>query len=287
MARKRNFYKLNKSNDINTAIIQGISVSIVFVIIVALIIVAMFMFNTKGEFVKALNGEIELSLSFYVGAVTVIFVSSILFTPFSFGISNFFINSKAGTAHFSQIFYLFKTPRLLFKAIFMNILKKLIINLYRIIVLIIAVLAECGVFVISIAISGENIFDYEHNFLESVSQFITHDTFFIVLTIIEWCIVLAIFVIIKMRFILCKYALLRFPTLKIIETIRVCEFSIRGRIFKTILFYIKYISIYIFTFLTMGLAKAIIHNKSRDSFSTYAVRVVETGIEAYYAHRSY
>ena len=169
----------------------------------------------------------------------------------------------------------------------MNILKKLIINLYRIIVLIIAVLAECGVFVISIAISGENIFDYEHNFLESVSQFITHDTFFIVLTIIEWCIVLAIFVIIKMRFILCKYALLRFPTLKIIETIRVGEFSIRGRIFKTILFYIKYISIYIFTFLTMGLAKS--HNpqqKPRQLFNL-CCKGCRDGIEAYYAHRSY
>ena len=247
MAHKRHLYKSNKSNDINTAIIQGISVSIVFVIIVALIIVAMFMFNTKGEFVKALNGEIELSLSFYIGAITVIFVSSILFTPFSFGISNFFINSKSGTAHFSQIFYLFKMPRLLFKAIFMNSLKKLIINLYRIIVFIIAVLAECGVFVISIAISGENIFDYEHNFLESVSQFITHDTFFIALTIIEWCIVLAVFIVLKMRFILCKYALIRFPALTIIETIRVGEFSIRGRIFKTMLFYIKYVSIYIFT----------------------------------------
>ena len=287
MAHKKHIYKLNKSNDINTAIIQGISVSIVFVIIVALIIVAMFMFNTKGEFVKALNGEIKLSLSFYIGAITVIFVSSILFTPFSFGISNFFINSKTETAHFSQIFYLFKTPRLLFKAIFMNSLKKLIINLYRIIVLIIAVLAECGVFVISIAISGENIFDYEHNFLESVSQFITHDTFFIVLTIIEWCVVLAVFIILKMRFILCKYALIRFPALTIIETIRVGEFSIRGRIFKTMLFYIKYVSIYIFTFLTMGLSKAVIHNKNRDSFSTYAVRIVEMGIEEYYAHRSY
>lgn len=287
MAHKKHIYKLNKSNDINTAIIQGISVSIVFVIIVALIIVAMFMFNTKGEFVKALNGEIKLSLSFYIGAITVIFVSSILFTPFSFGISNFFINSKTETAHFSQIFYLFKTPRLLFKAIFMNSLKKLIINLYRIIVLIIAVLAECGVFVISIAISGENIFDYEHNFLESVSQFITHDTFFIVLTIIEWCVVLAVFIILKMRFILCKYALIRFPALTIIETIRVGKFSIRGRIFKTMLFYIKYVSIYIFTFLTMGLSKAVIHNKNRDSFSTYAVRIVEMGIEEYYAHRSY
>lgn len=171
--------------------------SIIFVIIVALIIVAMFMFNTKSEFVKALNGEIEL-ISFILHRSNYRYFCLInLFTPFSFGISNFFINSKSGTAHFSQIFYLFKMPRLLFKAIFMNSLKKLIINLYRIIVFIIAVLAECGVFVISIAISGENIFDYEHNFLESVSQFITHDTFFIALTIIEWCIVLAVFIVLK------------------------------------------------------------------------------------------
>ena len=277
----------DNNNDISTVIIQGISVSIVFFIAVALIIVAMFMFNTKGEFVKALDGEIKLSISFYVSAVAVIFVSSIMFTPFSFGISNFFINSKAGNGHFSQIFYLFKNPKLMFKAIMMNTLKNLIINFQRILTLIVAVLAECGLFVISIAISGENIFDYEQNFLESVAEFITHDTFFIVLTIIEWCIVLIIFIVLKMRYIMCKYALIRFPALKTVEAIRVGEFSIRDKIFKTMLFYIKYISIYIFTFITMGLSKAIINNKNRDSFSTYAVRVVENGIEAYYMKRSY
>ncbi len=273
-------------NDISTVIIKGISVLIVFVLIIVLIIVALFMFNTKGEFVKALNGQIRPSLSFYVTTVIVLLISSVLFTPFSFGISYYFINSKSGDGKFTQVFYLFKQPRLLFKAILMNTIKNTIINFYRVITLVFALLAECGVFVISVAVSGENIFDYEQNFLPSVAQFITHNTFFIVLTIIEWCIVLIIFVALKMRYIMCKYALIRYPQLKIIETLRVGEFAIRGKILKTVLFYIKYISIYIFTFLTIGLSKAIIRNKSRSSFSTYAVHVVESGIENYYNRRS-
>lgn len=276
----------DRNNDISTVIIQGISVSILFVIIVALVIAALFMFNTKGEFVKALNGEIRLSASFYISAVLVIFVSSILFTPFSFGISNYFINLKTKTAHFSQIFYLFKDPRLMFRAIIMNTLKKLIINFYRIATLILAVLAECGIFVVSIAVSGENIFDYEHNFLESAAEFITHDTFFIAVTVLEWCIVLIVFIVINMRYIMCKYALIRYPSLGVVECIRIAEFSIRGKIMKTVLFYIRYISKYIFTFLTMGLSNTVIRNSNRDSFSTYAVDVVENGIVAYYMKRS-
>ena len=278
---------ISSNNDMSTVMIKGISVIIIFFFIFLIIIVALFMFNTKGEFVKALNGQIKPSLSFYVTTLIVLLVSSVLFTPFSFGISNYFINSKVGTGNFSQVFYLFKNPRLMFKAVIMNTLKNTIINFYRVITLVFALLAECGVFVISVAISGENIFDYEQNFLPSVAQFITHNTFFIILTVIEWCIVLMIFIILKMRYIMCKYALIRFPQLKIIETLRVGEFAIRGKILRTILFYIKYISIYIFTFLTMGLSKAVIRNKNRDSFSTYAVRVVESGIEGYYNRRSY
>lgn len=278
--------RTDQNSDISTVIIRGISVALAFVITVMLIIVALFMFNTKGEFVKALNGEIQLTLSFYISAVSVIFVSSLLFTPFSFGISNYFINSKSNSAKFSQIFYLFKNPRLLIKAIFMNTLKKIIINLYRVILLVVAVLAECGVFVISIVLSGENIFDYEETFFESAAEFITHDTFFIALTVTEWCIVIVIFAMINLRFTMCKYALICFPSLNITEALKIGVFSINGRILKTAAFWIKYISIYIFTFLTLGLSKDVIRNSNRDSFSTYAVRVVKNGIEAYYMKRS-
>ncbi len=270
-----------QNDDINVVILRGISVSIVFGLAVLLIIAALFMFNTRGEFVGALNGEIRPSLSFYLYAVAVVFVSSILFTPFSFGISYYFINAQAGRGRFLQVFYMFSKPRLMLRAVLMNALKKLILSFWRLLTLIAAVIAECGVFVISVELAGENIFDYEQDFLSHVALFITHDRFFITLTVIEWCVVLVIFIMLNFRFIMCKYALLRYPSLGAVETIRVGVFSIRGKLLKTALFYLKYLSIYIFTFITMGRAKV-----RRDSFSGYAVSVVEKGIEGYYSKRS-
>ena len=273
-------------SDISTAIIRGIAFAIAFGLLVLLVIAALFMFNTRGEFVKALRGEVKISLSFYLSTLIVIVVSSILFTPFSFGISYYFINSKAGTGKFSQVFYLFRRPSLMLRAIAVNTLKKILLNLWRVVILAFAVLAECGVFAISIALSGENIFEYESDFLAGAAQYVTHDTFFIALTIAEWCIVLLLLIYCNMRYMMCKYALIRFPQLRVIEAIRVGVFSIRGRVFKTYMFYLGYIAYCIFTFITMGLNAAASKAGSHDTFSTYAVRIVENGIEAYYLKRS-
>ena len=274
-----------KQENINTVIIKGISVSIVFFVSVVIIIAAMFLFSIEGEFLGLLSGRVNLSLTFYISTVAVIIFSSLMFTPFSFGISYYFINSKAGTGSFLQIFYLFKRPRLMFKAIAMNTVKKLIINIYKVVTLILAVVAECGIFVISIVVSGENIFDYENNFFESVISFMSNSEFFIILTIIEWALVICTFFYFKIKFIICKYVLIANPAVGPIEAVRIGKFAISGLVFKTVLFYLKYLSIYIFTFITLGLSDAVDKNKTRESFSTYALRVASNGISAYYERR--
>lgn len=242
------------------------------------------MYSTRGEFVSASKNEFGPDISFYIWTLVVILISSVVYTPISFGISNYFINAKAGNGNFKQIFYLFKTPKLLFKAVIMSAIRQIIINISRFVILLIALVAECGLFVISVFLSGENIFIYEKDFLQNVMDFITSNDFFIILTVIEWCVVLILFFSLKLRYIMCKYALIRFPELTIIEAIRIGRYSISGRLGKTFFFYIKYLSIYIVTFLTFGLSGGIIKNRTRDSFSTYAVRTVERGREAYYLH---
>lgn len=249
---------------------------------VVIIIAAMFIFSVEGEFLAVLSGRISLKLSFYISALVVLFVSSILFTPFSFGIANYFINSKNGTASFSQIFYLFSKPRLLIKAVYMNFLKKIFINIYNMAVIVVAVVAECGIFVISIILSGENIFDYEKEFIDSVISFMSSDPFFITLTIIEWVFVICIFVYVRIKFSMCKYVLIANSNVGPLEAIKIGRFAIEGLIFKTLLFYFKYFSIYIFTFVTLGLVSAIAKSKTSDNFSTYALRIVNAAIPAYY-----
>lgn len=275
----------HKQENINSVIIKGISVSIVFFAVVVIIITAMFLFSIKGEFLGLLSGRVDLSLSFYISTAAVIIFSSIMFTPFSFGISYYFINSKSGTGSFFQIFYLFKEPRLFLKAIAMNTLKKIIINIYKVFTLVLAVIAECGIFVISIVISGENIFDYENNFFESVMSFMSNNEFFIILTIIEWALVICTFFYFKIKFIICKYVIIANPAVGPVEAIRIGKYAISGLVFKTVLFYLKYLSIYVFTFITLGLSDDVNKNKTRDSFSTYALRVASNGISAYYERR--
>ena len=269
---------------INNSIFNGISFAVLFNAIVLLVIAALFLFSTKGEFIKAFTGEISLSPSFYISTVSVILVSSVMYTPFSYGISYYFINSKSDNGRFSQIFYLFKTPRLLLKAVLVNSVRQILLGLWRVFILASAVLLECSLFVITVTLDGKNIFDYEKNFFAAVSAFISENNFFILLTVIAWCLVIVALVQVRMRYIFCKYALIRFPDLGVIECIRVGAFSIRGRIIKTITFYYKYIVMYIFTFLTLGLADK---KRRRDSFSSYALREVERGIKRYYSFRNH
>lgn len=268
----------------NNSIFKGISFAVLFNAAVFLVITALFLLSTKGEFIKAFSGELGLSPSFYVYTLLVILMSSVLYTPFSFGISYYFINSKSGNGRFSQIFYLFKTPALLFKAILMNSVKQILLSVWRVIILASAVILECGLFVITVILDGQNIFDYEDDFFATVSKFISQNNFFILLTVLAWCLVIIALAQVKMRYIFCKYALIRYPDLGIIECIRVGAFSIRGRILKTVAFYYKYIVMYIFTFLTFGLAEK---KRYCDSFSFYAMREVERGIERYYRFRNH
>ena len=270
--------KNDRKRDISAVIIKGISVFIVFAAATALVIAALFAFMTRGEFVSTWEQRASLSASLVLTTLGVLFVFSMLFTPFSYGISYYFIGASDGNADIYRMFYLFKQPRLLIKAVTANFVRLLIVNVLRVLTLALAMVCECGLFVISIALSGENVFDYEDNFLESVAGFVTHDPFFITLTVIEWCAVIAVFVYIYMRYLLCKYALMLEPKLTVWETIRIGEFSIRGRIIKTVAFYVKYLSVYVFTYLTLGLSGY----GPTDSFSSYAIRVTRDGMEEYY-----
>ncbi len=268
----------------NSFIIQGVSVVLVFILAVAFIIAAVFMFSTKGDFVNAF--EREISSSFYLSAVVIILISSALFTPFSFGISNYFLKSSYGNGNFKDIFYLFKSRKMLVKAVIMNTVKLAVASYWRTMLLAFAVVIETVVFVVTIVLRGENIFDYEQNFFENVMSIMQNNTIFAIFTVLLWIIVLVCFVLIKIKFIFCKYALIRFNSLGIIEAVRVGSFCARGKLLKTARFYIKYLSIYISLILTLGISGLFMKNKKPDSFSLYAVKEVEQGIDRYFERRN-
>ncbi len=243
-----------RSDNINSAIIKGISVAIVFFAAVALVLCAVAAFFYEGEFISALSDEVSLSPWFYVTTVTVLLVSSVVYTPFSYGISMYFLKSKTEKSKFSDIFYLFNNKRLLLKAIAVDSVRRMITMVFRIVILFFAVVIELAV--LRLCLESK----------ESVA--------FVVITVVLWCFVIAGFLYIKFKFILCKYVLIISPDSSVYRCIKVGYRAITGKTAVTLQFYIKYIAIYIFTFFTLGLAGAKRVNRSRDSFCTYAVRLV-------------
>lgn len=245
--------KFKRSDNINTAIINGISIAIVFLGAVVIAFLAVAAYYYEGEFVSALKECINPTPRFVVSTVLVVFFTSVLYTPFSYGISTYFLKSKTGKPSVLQIFYLFNNIKLLFKAIAVDTVRRTLTLILRFMVLCVAVAVELFV----IAIIGD----------------VTR-TVFIILTVCMWSVVITVFFIIKLKYILCKYVLIANSNCSVADCLLTGSRAIRGKVIQTLRFYLKYLAIYIFSFFTLGFSGAKRVNRDRDSFCTYAVRLV-------------
>ncbi len=243
-----------RSDNVNTAIIKGITTALVAGILLVVVILALFAFFYEGEFVSALSQRVKLTPRFVITTLVVLFFSSVIYTPFSYGISMYFLKSKTQRTSFLQIFYLFKKIPLLLKAVLVDTVRRIITIILRLFVLVIAVVFE-------LLILG--LFDG-----------VTRTTFAVV-TVFMWCVVILVFFVIKLKFILCKYVLIAKPDSKFTDCIKIGCRAINKKILVTLKFYLKYLAIYIFLFFTLGISRARKINKSRDSFCTYAVDLVQ------------
>ena len=267
--------KNTEFQNINVAVIKTVFAVVCILAVLLLIILALYFYNTKGEFLSA----ISLGYDFYlpVTIITFLFVA-FLYTPVSFGISDYFISPENKRSFVKCIFYIYLKPHLFFKLVRVSVLKYIIVLFLRFIVLLIALLIECAVFILCVVLSGENIFVYEHTFLQSTAEFFINNKFLVIFTVIEWALVLFCLFYIKIRYIFCKYVLLCNSYVGAVETIRIGNFVISGNVSRTIIIYIKYISIYIISFVTMGKFTV----KNSGSFSDYAVSTVKEGMKRYF-----
>lgn len=245
--------KFKRSDNINTAIINGISIALVFLGAVLIVFFALAAFFYEGEFVSALSERIKPSPRFIITTIVVLFFSSVLYTPFSYGISMYFFKSKTGKTSLLQIFYLFKDIRLLLKAVLTDTVRRLAATFLRLMLLCAAVAVELAVLCL----------------FKDVTR-----TVFVVVTVFMWSVVITLFFVIKLKFILCKYVLIANPESSVVGCISKGRRAIRGKMIQTLRFYLKYLAIYIFSFFTLGLSGAKRVNRYRDSFCTYAVRLV-------------
>ena len=237
---------IRRSDNVNAVIINAISCAVVFVAAVGVIVGGIIYYNKNGSFLSNIN------LQFVGGAAAVLFATSVIYTPFSYGISYFFLRTKTDTARFLDIFYLFKNPRILLRTIVCDTVRRLIITLIRTLILLTAALAELLMLLLDLGTQLS-----------------------ILLHVIAWSTVLFLMFLVKIRFILCKYALICYPNGTLISVFRRGLLAIKGHTSLVIRFYIKYLAVYIFSFVTLGLARTRLVNKRRDSFCTYAVRLVK------------
>lgn len=231
------------------------------------------LFHRNGDFYSAFQSG--LRPAFYLSAGSLLLFGSVLYTPFSYGISYYFLLAAEGRARFRAIFFLFCRPRLLTRAAVLAILKKGMIYLERLALLLLAALVEVFLFLTFLLLKGEDLFSLRQDPFVLAADFMLRHPPLMVLSILLWGGVLLGMVLIYLRHILCKYVLLCVPAVGILQALKVGRLAIRGHLWKTLFFYLRYGAIV----LLWGRGGA-------EPFSVYARRLALQGWQIYCRRRS-
>ncbi len=245
-----------------------------------LILGGIFLLNRKGDFYSAFQGE--LNRGFYWSALLVLVCSSVLYTPFSYGISHYFLRSAAGEeVRFSAVFFLFRYPVLLTKAVLLSVLKKGLIYLQRLALLLGAAVAEVALFFSFLVVTGEDIFSVEGNPFLVAAEFMLRSPWLIGLSAVLWSGVLLGSFFLYLKYILCKYVLLEYPDVSVRQALKIGRDALRRHFLKTLLFYLRYGAFCILYLFSFGWATT-----KQRSFSVYAAQLAEEGWREYCRKRS-
>ncbi|MBQ8894300.1 MAG: hypothetical protein IJ043_07825 [Clostridia bacterium] len=235
------------------------AVLLLFLFLMLLALGGIWLYHAHGDFYSALQGQ--LSGGFYLSAGLLLIFASVLYTPFSYGVSNYFIHAARGEGRFRQVFFLFRRPLLLTKATVLALVKKYLIWVERLFLLLMGALAEVALFFAFLVVTGDDVFAVRDNPFRLAAEFMLGSPWLIGLSIALWCGVLLGMLWIYLRYILCKYVLLKYPDAGILQILRIGRGSMH---FGSLL-----------RFLT-----------ARRSFSVYAMRLVEEGWREYCRKRS-
>ncbi len=252
-----------------------------FCIIMALLLGGIALYRMQHDFYAAFQGALRRQI--YFSAVLMVVLFSLLYTPVSYGISCYFIDAHRGEADISSLFYLFFKPVVLIKAVGLALLRKLLIYLHRLLILLMAALAEVSLFFSFLVMSGEDIFSHTANPFAEAASFMLQSPWLIGLSILLWAVVLFLFLLGYLRLILCKYVLILYPEASVWQALKVGSASIRGHLFQTLLFYLHYGAYFMLTVLSFGL---LFRRRRMTGFSVYAARLVQQGWREYCSKRS-
>lgn len=276
---------VNRGRAENRGILYGTILFLAFLILLALILGGIFLFQTKGGFYSAFKGE--LHRGFLISAFLLLIFSSILYTPFSYGISHYFLLAQKGAGRFSSLFFLFRDPLQLLKAVAISLLKKILIYLEGLAVLLVAAMVEVALFFLFLLFSGEDLFSVRENPFLLAAEFMLRSPALILLSVLLWVGVLIGFLLIRLRFILCKYVVLCFPAVSPRQAIQIGKNAIRGHLWSTVFFYLRYAAIMLLSVFSFGTIVPLGESAAKRSFSAYAAGLAEAGFREYCRKRSF
>ncbi len=248
-----------------------------FLMLLALAVGGLWLLHRNRDFYSAFRMRIHPR--FYLSAGLLLLGSSVLYTPFSYGISHFFILSSQGEGRFPALFFMFARPFLLAKAIFVSIFKKVLIYLERLTVLLAAAIAEVALFFLFLLFTGEDLFSVQGDPFAAAAEFMLRSPALIALSALLWAGVLFMMLISYLRYILCKYVLLSIPEASAFQALKVGRVAIRGHLWHTLAFYLRYGALCVLSFFGVSVA-------GKTPFSTYALRLAEEGWHLYCRRRS-
>lgn len=257
-------------------VLYAIMIFLVFLMLLVLAVGGLWLLHRNRDFYSALRMKIHPR--FYLSTALLLLGSSVLYTPFSYGISHFFLLASRGEGRFGALFFLFARPVMLLKAIVVSVVKKMWIYLERLAVLLAAALLEVLLFFAFLLFTGEDLFSVRGDPFAAAAEFMLRSPALIALSAVLWAGVLFMMLVSYLRYILCKYVLLSVPEASVLQAVKVGRLAIRGHLFQTLFFYLRYAALCILSLFGMSGGK--------EAFSSYASRLAEQGWHLYCRRRS-
>ncbi len=264
----------------NTTLLKIVSILLLFVIFVFILVIANLIASLEGN--PYLSFFERLQPAFYLRTALILIVSSLLYTPLSYGVSNIIYQRTFNDIQISDLFYLFLKPIVLFKAILLRLLIWVVRGFYQLLTLLGGIILETVFCLIHLVVAGENVLDLSVGQLPYAISLILEYTSFKWLSVLLWICVLFVLIVTYLRFMLCKYALLRYEELSALEAIRIGRLAMSGRFFQFCFRVLQNYSYYILLIGSFGLLYRFLKKRRSEPFINLAMRWVSDGRRLYF-----
>ena len=264
----------------NTILLKTVSVVLLFVILVFIIVIANLIASLEGD--PYLSFFERLRPSFYLRTTMILTISSLLYTPLSYGVSKIIYRRTFDDIQISELFYLFFKPAILFKAIILRLMIWVVRGFYQLLTLLGGIVLETAVCLIHLVLAGENILSLSVGQLPHAICMVLEYKSFRWLSVVLWICVLLVLIVTHLRFMLCKYALLRYEELSALEAIRVGRLAMSGRFFQFCFRVFQNFSYYILLVGRFGLVDCFFQKRRTEPFINFAMRWVSHGRRLYF-----